>query len=155
MLAENNVRTGFFEPQQFAIVLSKLRAGRRAAAKCAYLTGWRLKSEVLKLEWRQVDFDAGEVRLDAGQTKNGEGRVFPMTRELRALLKKREAIADDMKQKGRIMRYVFHRANGKPIRSFRKQWAKACIAAGCPGRCLTISDGRPFGSLFGGGYPNV
>jgi integrase len=39
-----------------------------------------------------------------------------------------------MKQKSRIMRHVFHRANGKPIRSFRKQWAKACIAAGCPGR---------------------
>ena len=134
MLFENNVRTGFFEPQQFAIVLSKLRPGQRTAAKFAYLTGWRLKSEVLKLEWRQVDFEAGEVRLDPGQTKNGEGRVFPTTRELRTLLKDREAVAKGMKEQGKIMRYVFHRANGKPIRSFRKQWAKACIAAGCPGR---------------------
>jgi integrase len=87
MLAENNVRTGFFEPQQSAILLSKLRPGQRAAAKFAYLTGWRPKSEVLKLEWRQVDFDAGEVRLDAGRTKNGEGRVFPMTGELRTLFR--------------------------------------------------------------------
>jgi len=28
-------------------------------------------------EWRQVDLEGGEVRLDAGTTKNNEGRVFP------------------------------------------------------------------------------
>ena len=49
----------------------------------AYITGWRIAIEVLPLEWRQVDFAAGEVRLDAGTTKNGDGRVFPMTAELR------------------------------------------------------------------------
>jgi len=47
MLAEHNVRNGFFELQQFALVLSKLRPGQRLAAKFAYLTGWRLRSEVL------------------------------------------------------------------------------------------------------------
>jgi hypothetical protein len=39
----------------------------------------------LSLEWRQVDFGAGEVRLDPGKTKNGAGRTLPMTRELREL----------------------------------------------------------------------
>ena len=48
-------------------------------------------SEVLPLEWRQVDFAAGEVRLDAGTTKNGEGRVFPLTDDLRALLEAQHA----------------------------------------------------------------
>jgi integrase len=28
----------------------------------AYITGWRIASEILPLQWRQVDFDAGEVR---------------------------------------------------------------------------------------------
>jgi len=42
----------------------------------AYLTGWR-KTEVLTLLWRNVDFEAGTVRLDPGTTKNDEGRVFP------------------------------------------------------------------------------
>jgi len=37
----------------------------------AYITGWRVPSEVLPLEWRQVDLDAGTVQLDSGQTKNG------------------------------------------------------------------------------------
>ena len=36
-------------------------------------------SEVTGSEWRQVDFQAGEVRLDPGTTKNDEGRVFPFT----------------------------------------------------------------------------
>ena len=44
----------------------------------AYITGWRIASEVLPLEWRQIDFDANEIRL-AGTTKNRERRVFPMT----------------------------------------------------------------------------
>jgi hypothetical protein len=33
-----------------------------------------------------VDFSAGEVRLDPGTTKNDEGRTFPFTDALRALL---------------------------------------------------------------------
>jgi hypothetical protein len=33
-----------------------------------------------------VDVKAGEVRLDAGATKNGERRVFPSTAQLRRLL---------------------------------------------------------------------
>ena len=49
----------------------------------AYITGWRVKSEVLKLEWRHVDLKAGEVRLDPGTTKNGEGRTFPFTIDLK------------------------------------------------------------------------
>ena len=40
--------------------------------KFAAITGWRIASEVLPLEWRQVDMDAGEVRLDTHTTKNDE-----------------------------------------------------------------------------------
>ena len=36
--------------------------------------GCRINSEILKLQWREVDFEAGEVRLDAGATKHGDGR---------------------------------------------------------------------------------
>ena len=52
----------------------------------AYITGWRTPSEILTLEWRHVDLTAGEVRLDPGTTKNDDGRVFPLTRELRRVL---------------------------------------------------------------------
>jgi integrase len=36
----------------------------------AFITGWRIPSEVLTLEWRQVDFNAKQMRLDPGTPKN-------------------------------------------------------------------------------------
>ncbi len=143
MLKENNVRTGFFEREQFQSVLAHLPAEIRPVIEFAYITGWRIKSEVLPVKWRQVDFDVGEVRLDAGTTKNGEGRVFPMTAELRRVLKAQEAERDRLKKSGTIVPWVFFRevAEGRggpkkpcPILAFDKSWQSACRAAGCPGR---------------------
>jgi integrase len=37
----------------------------------AYITGWRVPSEVLTLQWRQIDFEAGTARLDPGASKTG------------------------------------------------------------------------------------
>ena len=75
LLKESNVRTGFFEPAQAASVQRHLPVHMRGIAAFACVTGWRTPSEILPLEWRQVDLKAGEVRLDVGATKNGEGRV--------------------------------------------------------------------------------
>ena len=103
-------------------------------ATFAYITGWRIHSEVLSLEWRQVDFAAGEVRLDPGKTKNGEGRTFPMTRELRELLDQQRAITEKLQRRLKVVcPRVFHRA-GRPIKSFRVAFRTACTEAGCPGR---------------------
>ena len=109
----------------------------------AYITGWRIPSEILTLEWRQIDFMGGEVRLDPGTTKNDDGRVFPMTDDLRALLETQHVEHVRLKKAGQIVPWVFFRmvANGrggekqlKPIRAFNKAWKAACVAAGCPGR---------------------
>lgn len=143
MLQEHNVRTGFFEPDQFASVLKHLPAEIRPIIKLAYITGWRITSEVLPLEWRRVDFAAGEVRLDPGTTKNRQGRTFPMTTALRQLLESQQAEHERLKKAGHIVPFVFFRevAEGrggdkKPQRiiSFAKAWKSACRAAGCPGR---------------------
>jgi len=80
------VRTGFFEFEQFASILAHLPAALQPVIEFAYITGWRIDSEVLPLEWRQVDFGGNEVRLDAHTTKNDEPRVFPLTDDLRRLL---------------------------------------------------------------------
>lgn len=91
---------------------------------------------VLPLPWRQVDVAAGTVRLDTGTTKNGEGRLLPMTQELRALLEARREYNDAVQRgKGEIIPWapwVFHR-DGKPIKSFRRDWRTACKRAGMPG----------------------
>jgi len=121
MLREDNVRRGFFEREQFDAVCRHLPACLQAVVSFAHVTGWRIRSEVLPLEWRQVHFAAGTVRLDPGTTKTREGRVFPMTDDLRNLLKRQRAEGDALKAKGIICPKVFH-WNGRPIRSLRKAW---------------------------------
>src|SRR5712691_12267630 len=102
-----------------------------------------MADEVLPLEWRQVDFDAGEVRLEPGTTKNKEGRTFPFTAELRDVLNAQHAEHKRLKKAGHIFPQVFFRevAEGrggekkpKVITSLNKAWKAACRQAGCPGR---------------------
>jgi integrase len=143
MLKERNVRPGFFEREQYEAVVSKLPKELRPIVTFAYVTGWRINSEVLTLQWRNVDLKAGEVRLDVGATKNKAGRVVPLNAELRRLFEERLAEHRALKAKGVFTPWVFFRmvAKGrggekqpKPIRAFDKAWKAACIAAGCPGR---------------------
>lgn len=139
MLAENNTRTGFFEADQYEAVLRHLPEELRPVVTFAYRTGWRVWSEVLPLEWRQVDFAAGEIRLDAGTTKNGEGRVFPMTAELRTLLEGLRDEHDARRKAGTILPWVFVRTRGgktEQVKDFKKAFETACRKAGCPGRIL-------------------
>src|SRR5438067_13248013 len=84
MLKERNVRTGFFEREQIERVLNHLPAAIRPVVRFAYITGWRIPSEVLPLQWRHVDFEARVVRLDPHTTKNDEGRTAPLHRRVTA-----------------------------------------------------------------------
>jgi len=137
MLAEHNIRAGFFERDEFERVRAHLPEALRPMITFAYLTGWRIQSEVLKLQWRQVDLKAGTVRLEPGTTKNDDGRLFPFDTklpELRSLLEaQRRATSDVESARDLICRWVFHR-NGRQIRSFRKAWSDACETAGVPDR---------------------
>src|SRR5262249_3671418 len=132
-----------FEHDQYKSVLAHLPAEIRPVVTFAYITGWRIASEVLPLEWRQVDFEGDEVRLDPGTTKNGEGRVFPMTKDLKQCLEAQHREHERLKKAGHIVPQVFFRevaeergGRKKPqaIVSFGKAWKAACRLAGCPGR---------------------
>lgn len=147
MLKAGAPRAGFFEREAFEAMRAKLPASLQAVATFAYWTGWRVPSEVLTLEWRQVDRNAGTVRLEAGMTKNGEPRVFPYKSlaELETAIEDQwtahQALLEKAKKRAAepggppvvITPRVFHR-HGKPIKSWRKAFASACEAAGCPGR---------------------
>lgn len=140
MLKENNVRSGFFEPEQFENVRKHLPAHLQGVVDFAYVTGWRTPSEILPLEWRQVDMKAGEVRLDPGTTKNDDGRVFPFTAELRKALESQQKAAEQLRKAGTITPYVFFYRSGPKAgkriteSGFNKAWRRARTAAGCPGR---------------------
>jgi integrase len=115
----------------------------RSVITFAYITGWRISSEVLPLQWRHIDLRAREVRLDPGKTNNREGRVFKLTSQLRRLLEERKAERDRVaKETDQICPYVFFRMvarrrggtkDPRKIKALKKAWEKACVAAGCPG----------------------
>jgi integrase len=98
------------------------------------VTGWRIHSEVFALPWRLVNFEAREIRLEAGMTKNSEGRIFPIGEALAAILTAQRAYTDAVqRERNMIVRWVFHR-NGKRVKDFYGAWDKAYKAAGCPDR---------------------
>jgi integrase len=133
MLQEHNTRTGFFDDAMFATVRDKLPAAVQSVVTFAYITGWRIQSEILPLEWRHIDRKAEEARLEPGTTKNQAGRVFPFTDALRTLVDDQWRQHEALRKRGTICRFVFQR-NGQRIHSFRGAWAKACAAAGYPGK---------------------
>jgi integrase len=140
MLKEQNTRRGFFERHEFEAVLQHLAPELQALATCAYTMGWRLRSELLALEWRHIDRQEGTIRLDPGMAKNEEGRVFTYG-VLPALVTAIDACwaqHEQWRAAGQLIPWVFCWWTGRRarhrIRSFRGAWRNACVAAGCPGR---------------------
>lgn len=134
---DDNIRTGFFERGDFEDVRDALPPELRGVVTFAYLTGWRVPSEVLTLEWRQVDREAQTVTLDPGTTKNKEGRVLPygMLSELVEVIDTAWTTRQRLAKEGTLCPYVFHR-DGKPIKSMREAWKSATKAAGVPGKLV-------------------
>jgi len=137
-----NARSGFFEPEQWEAVRSRLPEHIDDTGEFGYITGWRVM-EILTLPWRQIDSDS--VRLPGSTTKNGLGRVFPFKGfpQLEALIVRRREGTDAVQRKcGRIIPWVFHDGKGNPFfgadrrpkRSFRRAWRIACESSGVPGR---------------------
>jgi integrase len=149
---QKSVRTGFFEAEQFRAVRGNLPVYLREPVTFAFITGWRFVSEVLTLEWHNIEREAGNVRLYT--SKNGEGRTFPYAEhpELRTVIEQQDRERKRLAQKGRICPLVFHR-DGEPLFYVgkadpatgeqpemqmatwaRKAWTDACKLAGVPAR---------------------
>jgi integrase len=128
MLAENNVRKGFFEHETFLSVRRALPEEIRPVITFAYCTGCR-KAEILELQWPQVDLVEHIVRLEPGETKNDEARVIPLVSELYEMLALQKAVRDQYWPESP---WVFSRA-GERILNFRNAWETACTAAGLVG----------------------
>jgi integrase len=134
LLEENNVKTGFFEDDQFEAVVGYLPADLKPVFEVAYITGWRVRSEILTRQKPHLDLKAGWLRLEPGETKNKKGRMFPLVPRLRATLEAQLERTRHLEHKtGTIIPWLFHRA-GRPIKSFRRSWLTACTNAGVPTR---------------------
>lgn len=135
MLPEENERDGYYSRAQLASVLKHCHALAGQILEFAYITGWRIRS-ILKLEWRNVDLKGGFVWLNSRETKNRKPVRWPLKAGLGEILDERRRITSaDEKALERIIPYVFHR-KGKPVKSIRKAWEKARVAAGVPGHVI-------------------
>ena len=75
-LKESAPRSGFVEEADYNRLAKNARElWLRALLATAYSFGFR-KSELLELRVRQVDFLNRSIRLNAGETKSGDGRVI-------------------------------------------------------------------------------
>jgi integrase len=132
-IAIQNVRTGFFEQADFERVCAELPTYLRPLVTVAYWLGWRL-GELLSLQWRHVDLERGTVSLDAGTTKNDDGRLAYLPAEaLAALADWRERTTVIEHERSIIVPTVFH-PDGLPIRDLYTAWNGACERAGVAGR---------------------
>jgi integrase len=86
-----------------------------------------------------VDLKLGWLRLEPGETKNGEGRSFPFHNypELREVIEaQRERVSAIERATGQIVPWLLVSSAGKRLADFRNAWKTACRRAGCPGRLL-------------------
>jgi integrase len=69
LLPERNLRTGFAEHVQVKAVCRHLPPDEADAVRVMFYTGWRSRSEVLRLTWSQVDWTGGFLGLGRGPRK--------------------------------------------------------------------------------------
>jgi integrase len=131
-------RAGFFEAEQFDAVASALPHDLELVVRVGYTYGWRIDSEVLTLTRRQVDLDAGTLRLDPGTTKNRDARVAYLTPQLKVAFTEQltqvKALERELSQ---VIPWVFPVPygpyKGQRRKDFVKSWMRACRHAGCVG----------------------
>jgi integrase len=154
-LKERNAREGFFEADAFAAVCQRLRPELAALATVAKVTGWR-KSELRSRQWRHVAFVAGWLRLEPEETKNRDGRMFPLIPELRAVLEGQRARVEALqKATGQVIPWVFCRDDGAPVGDFKRAWTTARTQAGVPGRLFHDFRRTAVRNLIRAGIPET
>ncbi len=136
MMKETTVRQGFVADDTYARLRDELPQELKALYLTYFISGVR-KSELLDIEWPQVDFEADVIVLEKGKTKTDDPRTIPiLPGDHRNLLL---ALSEDHKANWPESPWVFSRC-GEQIKDFRGAWKDACIRAGVPG--LLVHDLR-------------
>jgi integrase len=122
LLPEPPPRKGFLTRDQYLRLLAALPGRVRPIFKFGYHTGMRF-GELHHLTWSHIDVTEEMIRLEAEDTKSGEGREIPIGYfpELVELIKElhKQSTSDKVFGSG----------------GFRKAWSRACIRVGV-GRML-------------------
>jgi integrase len=86
LFREDNARTRFLTEEEEAQLLACCNPQLRPLVMTALHTGFR-KSELLSLQWANIDFRHRLIKVEAAYTETHEARSMPMTETLTATLK--------------------------------------------------------------------
>ena len=128
IVAETNIRKGFLSDEQYDRLRGELPEELKALFVTAWITGLR-RGEITAIQWPQVDFEAGLITLEKGETKNDEPRSVPiLDGDMLDLLISSKRERDEQWPDSP---WVFSR-RGERIIDFRWSWDEACKRAGVP-----------------------
>jgi integrase len=133
LLEGENKKDGHVEPGDFNRLLENFDdTDVRDLVEFLFVCGWRVSS-ARQLEKPDVDYERETVKLRVAVSKNKEPMLLSFakfTRMREILWKRREILRPDSP-------YIFHR-NGRMIKDFRAEWAKAIDRARLTG--LSVHD---------------
>ena len=136
-LKEHNIRSGFFEHEDFLALRGALPDYAQVAASLAYYSGMRM-GEVCSLQWRQVNWTEGKLYLRAQDTKTNTPRVLYLTGDLYRVL---QAWKNRCDMKWPACPWICHRG-GIRLQSLKHSWRKACQAVGLGQMVKDATKGR-------------
>ena len=136
-LKEHNIRSGFFEHEDFLALRGVLPDYSQVTASLAYYSGMRM-GEICSLQWRQVDWTEGKLYLQAQDTKTSTPRVLYLTGDLYRVLRTWKMRCD---LKWPACLWICHRG-GIRLQSLKHSWRKACQAVGLGEMVKDVTKGR-------------
>lgn len=77
-LKEYNIRSGFFEHEDFLALRGAMPDYAQVAVTLAYYSGMRM-GEICSLQWHQINWTQGKLYLEAQDTKTNTPRVLYLT----------------------------------------------------------------------------
>jgi len=125
MLEERNVRSGFFEHEDFLALRGALPDYAKVPVTLAYYSGMRM-GEVCSLTWSQVNLTEGKLFLKAQDTKTATPRVLYLTGDLLRVL---VAWKQRCEEKWPRCPWLCHRG-GIRLQTLKHSWRKACERVG-------------------------
>jgi len=132
MLEERNVRSGFFEHEDFLALRGALPDYAKVPVTLAYYSGMRM-GEVFSLQWKQIHWTEGKLYLRSQDTKTDTPRVLYLTGDLYKVL---DAWRKVCEAKWPVCPWICHRG-GIQLQSLKHSWRKACKRVG-PGTMIEV-----------------
>jgi len=137
LLKESNIRSGFFEHEDFLALRGALPDYAQVTVTLAYYSGMRI-GEICSLQWKQINWTEGKLFLKAEDTKTDTPRVFYLTGDLYRVL---HAWQERSRTKYSACPWICH-YRGERLHGLRKAWQTACARVGLGQLVLDAAKGR-------------